>query len=299
MAAILSKEPPPIDAASGAPAEFQWIVQNCLAKDPDARWQSMGDVAKILKGIAHTSHAPASGRGRASTADLARCRCCWRVGLIAGAMAVSPVAAVEPGRLARVGNAFVAAAGRQRVRAHGLHGQERAVCRRARRAINRVRRRDRRACARCGCRRSAGPEARVLPGTSGASYPFWSPDSQFVGFFADGFLKKVSLAGRSPHARLPRGQRPRRCLEPRRPDCVLGGYGVAALDCECVRRRPEAVHQSSVRIISRTAGRRCCVTAACCCSSGATKPERAGHIRHVAGASRRDASDSRHVRAPV
>jgi Tol biopolymer transport system component len=44
--------------------------------------------------------------------------------------------------------------------------------------------------------RSTG--ARLLPGTSGASYPFWSPDGQFVGFFADGFLKKVSLAGRSP-----------------------------------------------------------------------------------------------------
>ena len=41
-------------------------------------------------------------------------------------------------------------------------------------------------------------EARLLPGTSGASYPFWSPDSQFVGFFADGFLKKVNLTGMSP-----------------------------------------------------------------------------------------------------
>ncbi len=143
MAAILSKEPPPIDVASGAPAEFQWILQNCLAKDPDARWQSMGDVAKILKGIAHTSHAPASVAGVRRQPVWLAAAAAGAVGLIAGAMAVSPVPAVEPGRLARVGNPLVAAAGRQRVRAHGLHGQERAVCRRARRAINRVRRRDR------------------------------------------------------------------------------------------------------------------------------------------------------------
>jgi Tol biopolymer transport system component len=34
-----------------------------------------------------------------------------------------------------------------------------------------------------------------LPGTVGASYPFWSPDSRTLGFFAGGKLKKVELAG--------------------------------------------------------------------------------------------------------
>jgi len=41
-------------------------------------------------------------------------------------------------------------------------------------------------------------EPEPLPGTAGASYPFWSPDSRFVGFFADGMLRKVGLTGRSP-----------------------------------------------------------------------------------------------------
>jgi serine/threonine protein kinase/Tol biopolymer transport system component len=31
--------------------------------------------------------------------------------------------------------------------------------------------------------------------TDGADLPFWSPDSQFIGFFADGKLKKIPLAG--------------------------------------------------------------------------------------------------------
>jgi len=34
-----------------------------------------------------------------------------------------------------------------------------------------------------------------LDGTQGASYPFWSPDGKFVGFFADGKLKKVEVSG--------------------------------------------------------------------------------------------------------
>ncbi|MGH9317676.1 MAG: TolB family protein, partial [Thermoanaerobaculia bacterium] len=37
--------------------------------------------------------------------------------------------------------------------------------------------------------------ARSLPGTEGATYPFWSPDSRFLGFFADGKLKKVEVSG--------------------------------------------------------------------------------------------------------
>ena len=38
----------------------------------------------------------------------------------------------------------------------------------------------------------------VLPGTDGASYPFWSPDDAYVGFFADGKLKKVAVSGGAP-----------------------------------------------------------------------------------------------------
>jgi len=37
-------------------------------------------------------------------------------------------------------------------------------------------------------------EARAIPGTEGAENPFFSPDSQWLGFFAGGKLKKVSVA---------------------------------------------------------------------------------------------------------
>ena len=38
-------------------------------------------------------------------------------------------------------------------------------------------------------------ELRLLPGTDGAISPFWSPDSQSIGFFADGKLKRIDASG--------------------------------------------------------------------------------------------------------
>jgi hypothetical protein len=40
--------------------------------------------------------------------------------------------------------------------------------------------------------------ARLIPGTEGGAFPFWSPDSRFVGFFAGGKLKKVEVGGGPP-----------------------------------------------------------------------------------------------------
>ena len=37
--------------------------------------------------------------------------------------------------------------------------------------------------------------AQPLAGTDGAIFPFWSPDSRFIGFFADGKLKKIDASG--------------------------------------------------------------------------------------------------------
>ncbi len=44
----------------------------------------------------------------------------------------------------------------------------------------------------------ANPAWRQLPGTQGARGPFWSPDSQSLGFFVGGKLKTVSVSGGPP-----------------------------------------------------------------------------------------------------
>jgi Tol biopolymer transport system component len=47
-------------------------------------------------------------------------------------------------------------------------------------------------------RRLDSVEARPLAATEDAAFPFWSPDSRFIGFFAGGKLKKVEASGGAP-----------------------------------------------------------------------------------------------------
>jgi hypothetical protein len=46
-------------------------------------------------------------------------------------------------------------------------------------------------------------ESHALPGTQGASDPFWSPDSRFPGFFAGGQIKKIDVSGGPPQTLFP------------------------------------------------------------------------------------------------
>jgi Tol biopolymer transport system component len=40
--------------------------------------------------------------------------------------------------------------------------------------------------------------SQPIPGTEGAGYPFWSPDSQWIGFEAHGKLEKIAVSGGAP-----------------------------------------------------------------------------------------------------
>lgn len=52
--------------------------------------------------------------------------------------------------------------------------------------------------------------ATPIPGTEGARAPFFSPDGEWVGFFAGGSVKKASLAGGSPQTLVETAWTPRR-----------------------------------------------------------------------------------------
>jgi Tol biopolymer transport system component len=41
-------------------------------------------------------------------------------------------------------------------------------------------------------------QPRVLEGTDGAQYPFWSPDSELLGFAMAGQMKRVPVTGGAP-----------------------------------------------------------------------------------------------------
>jgi serine/threonine protein kinase len=68
VAAILDTQPPSMSTLRAlTPSALDHIVMTCLAKDPDERWQSAGDVARHLRWIAESSaHAPPVGAASAS-----------------------------------------------------------------------------------------------------------------------------------------------------------------------------------------------------------------------------------------
>src|SRR6266849_1421737 len=63
ISAIMSAEPPPISILQPlAPAALDHVVRTCLAKEPDARWQTAHDVLVELKWIAQAKAAQAPPR---------------------------------------------------------------------------------------------------------------------------------------------------------------------------------------------------------------------------------------------
>ncbi|HEV3485173.1 MAG TPA: serine/threonine-protein kinase, partial [Vicinamibacterales bacterium] len=57
IAAILNQEPPPLDRSIPYSAELEWVIRECLRKDPDDRWQAAGDIGTLLRRIAIRSPA--------------------------------------------------------------------------------------------------------------------------------------------------------------------------------------------------------------------------------------------------
>jgi len=80
MAAVLATEPRKVtELVPLAPATLEWVVQRCLAKDPDARWQSAADVGMQLQWLA--DQPSASG---VTVAEASPSRGSWLGGLAAG-----------------------------------------------------------------------------------------------------------------------------------------------------------------------------------------------------------------------
>jgi Tol biopolymer transport system component/tRNA A-37 threonylcarbamoyl transferase component Bud32 len=63
LAAVLASEPRAIGELQPAtPPALVWIIQRCLEKDPDARWQNAHDIALQLQAVADHSGESATGR---------------------------------------------------------------------------------------------------------------------------------------------------------------------------------------------------------------------------------------------
>src|SRR6202162_3963803 len=196
IASILQIDPPPISSPQPmTPPALDRVIKRCLAKDPDERCQSAKDLTDELKWIAE-------GGSQVTLAPIAVVKGIRALGwgalilglgaLILGAaiaglatwnLKPSPpqpvtrtVINLPPGQqLAGLENGPAVA-----LSADGTHLAYIAT---------------QGAPHQLYLRPMDSLEARPIPGTEGAVSPFFSPDGQWVGFFAGGKLKKVSVSG--------------------------------------------------------------------------------------------------------
>jgi serine/threonine-protein kinase len=192
--AILEKEPEPISALQPlTPPTLERAVKRCLAKEPDDRWQTARDLELELKWVAEGG----SQVALALTATAKSIRVRWRGALLWGVVSLLLVAitgfavwnlkptqprlvsrtviALPPGqRLAGLDQPAVALSPDGTQLAYvAIQGGIQQVYLRAMDSL----------------------DARPIPGTEGAVNPFFSPDGQWLGFFAGQKLKKVSVNG--------------------------------------------------------------------------------------------------------
>jgi serine/threonine protein kinase len=191
MGAILHSEPPSISSSQPmTPPALERLVKTCLAKDPADRFQTAHDVKLQLQWIAEGSSAagvaaPVAAR-RKNREKLA-----WALVPAAALAAVATTVLVlrlssEPPRVIQSSllppekATFAFEFGPMALSPDGRRVAFVATSS----GVNRL-----------WVQPLSGAPAEPLAGTEGASNPFWSPDSRFLGFFANRQLKKIEASG--------------------------------------------------------------------------------------------------------
>jgi len=195
IAAIVGGTPRPISELQPlTPSMLDHVIARCMAKEPDERWQSAGDVAGELRWISSRD----TGSGIAEGPVLRSPP--WRMPWIVAAIAV--IAAVSLALFAQRLTARLAMAERP-LRMQLMMPPELSVTEVVNGPLTLSPDGSRLAFV-VGSRNDLGPiavrdlrtgETKALAGTAGALFPFWSPDSRSLGFFADGKLSTMPVAG--------------------------------------------------------------------------------------------------------
>ena len=198
--AILEKDPAPIVATNSlTPPALEHAIRKCLAKVSDERWQSAGDLASELKWIAETRVESATSSGAARRGKL---RLAWpAMVLLAIALSIGgtyyatrpaldspllvsviPPPGVFPDTSGRIGPPQISPNGKE-IAFIGCKTESAATSMLGGKTCS------------IWLRVLASSEVRELNDTSGAYYPFWSPDGREIAFFADGKLKRIAADG--------------------------------------------------------------------------------------------------------
>ena len=251
MSAILEKEPEPISAVQPlTPRALDHVLERALAKDPEERWQSAADVKAELKWIATVGRPKEAARARTlnRTAPAVAAACVLLMAALTVAIfflpkTSSPAVEVRASIPAPEKTDFQLAdddaAGPVAISPDGTNITFTA--------------RDDQGRSRLWVRALNGNEAHPLNDTEGATYPFWSPDGKWVGFFANGKLKKapIEVGPVLDLAEAPRGRggswgKSNLILfvpEPTKPVFVVGASGGAARAVTTINHELHTTHR--------------------------------------------------------
>ncbi len=196
-AAIMSSDPTPISALQPlTPPALDRVIGACLAKDPDDRWQSVRDVLRELRWIAEAGPQVSGAAPRATTVRT-RERVAWMMAAVAtvAALGFGALQFARPRPEPTAASRFQVSPPVGSLMGGGIVRQSQALSPDGQRMVFGVNTNGRSALA---VRSFDAVEAQMLPGTEGGAFPFWSPDSRFIGFFAQGKLMKIDVTGGPP-----------------------------------------------------------------------------------------------------
>ena len=196
IGAILRDDPRPVeDLVPGIPLPLAGALARCLSKDPDERWQTANDLLFHLRSLSSTSGTDVAASDPPRMSRWLE-RAAWAavvVASIAGAAywmrsrdvrGPDSASGVAPIRFPLFPAEGTFLSGSDVPLALSPDGRQIAYVATGADGTKRV-----------WVRSLYSPEQQHdLPGTEGARTPFWSPDSQWLGFFAANTLKKVRVS---------------------------------------------------------------------------------------------------------
>jgi Tol biopolymer transport system component len=194
---ILESDPAPLSRVKpNTPPAFEHVVTTCLQKNPDERYQSATDIKLELQWIAADRSAPAVATATPALAKKKE-RIGWAAAVV-GAIVLGAAAAIlfyHPAQPLRSIRAVIDPPEKTTLNLTGdsagppvLSPDGASIAFAATAADGKTA---------LWVRPTSTLEARMLPGTAGATFPFWSPDSRSLGFFAESKLKTIDLSGGS------------------------------------------------------------------------------------------------------
>jgi eukaryotic-like serine/threonine-protein kinase len=196
VVAILTQDPEWSRLPSDVPTPIRRLLRRLLVKDPSHRLRDIGDARMEIEEAAIAAAAPGGSPGEPQ--ETARVAGPNRALLAAGVLAVAAVAAAAAWMLkptpARTGRSAVEFALPLPAGEH-LDGLDFPAVAMSPAETHVVYVASRGGQRRLLVRTLSALAAQPIPGTEGAMSPFFSPDGEWIGFFADGKLKKVQVTG--------------------------------------------------------------------------------------------------------